>query len=126
MKNTAREVLSLAGIASPSMTVLKLVVSVDCGFKAGADLCLEPQHRHGLGLPRPRRQARRAARGSAAAAKNLGTAVLAARLAGRITDREAKKRQPAAAKLVTSRALKLALSDAVGWLYCREIYCEAL
>jgi hypothetical protein len=50
MKNTAREVLSLAGIASPSMTALKLVVSVDCGFKAGADLCLEPQHRHGLGF----------------------------------------------------------------------------
>jgi len=65
-------------------------------------------------------------RGSAAAAKNLGTGVLAARPAGRITDREAKKRRPAAAKLVASRAFKLALSDAVGWLYSREIYRGAL
>jgi hypothetical protein len=68
----------------------------------------------------------RRARRRAAPAKNLGTGVLAARPAGWITDREAKKGRQAAAKLVSSRAFKLALSDAVGWLYSREIYREAL
>ena len=130
MKNTDRQVLSLAGIASPSPTTLKLVAAVDCGFKAARRI--DPQtlqislHQARRQFQKPRRRVRRTARGSAGAAKNLGIGVLAARPAKRITEREAKKAAAAGGKIGFKPAFKLALSDAVGWLYSREIYRGAL